>query len=316
MWIGLLGPLEVRVGGVRVELAGRRSSIVLATLAMSAGRAVGPQTLADHVWGEELPDSATSSLHSLIMRLRKVTGPDVIRTVPAGYLLDVDPDRVDLLRFRRLVDDAAREQDGEKARFLLGEALGLWRGEPLAGLVSEALRRDVAPGLVEEQLVALERSIGLDLAAGIDTALVSQLRELVGRHPLRETLWRLLITAQDAAGHRADALSSYHRLRVQLRERLGVGPNQVSSRTCISGCWSARTPLRPARVQPHRRASGRTVTSCRGTPRTSSGEIASSTRCWRPCRMVRVAPMRSRSRRSTESPGSGRRRWRSIWRTG
>jgi hypothetical protein len=43
----------------------------------------------------------------------------------AGYLLDVDPDQVDLLRFRRLVDEVGRVDD---ARELLGEGLGLWPG--------------------------------------------------------------------------------------------------------------------------------------------------------------------------------------------
>jgi DNA-binding SARP family transcriptional activator/tetratricopeptide (TPR) repeat protein len=222
--IRVLGPLQVRSGVARLVLPGQRPSIVLASLAMSAGRMVSLETLAGHVWGEQLPLSATDSLRSLVSRLRLVVGSTAIQTTAAGYLLDVDPDQVDLLRFRRLVDEAGRVDDAGKARELLGEGLGLWRGDPLSGLASERLRRDVVPGLIEEYLSALERRIGLDLAAGLHGALVAELRELVGRHPLRESLWYLLITAQDEAGRRADALASYHQLRTDLRERLGVEP--------------------------------------------------------------------------------------------
>ncbi|MEY9864279.1 DNA-binding SARP family transcriptional activator/Tfp pilus assembly protein PilF [Catenulispora sp. GAS73] len=221
---GVLGSLQVRLGDAHLVVPGRRPSIVLASLAMSAGRMVTLETLADHVWADQLPLSATDSLRSLVSRLRSVVGPATIQTMAAGYLLDVDPDQVDLLRFRRLLDEAGVADDPGKARDLLGAALSLWRGDPLAGLNSERLQRDVVPGLVEEHLAALERRIRLDLAAGLQCALVAELRELVSRHPLRESLWRLLITAQDEAGRRADALETYHRLRIELRERLGVEP--------------------------------------------------------------------------------------------
>jgi DNA-binding SARP family transcriptional activator/tetratricopeptide (TPR) repeat protein len=223
--IGLLGPLQVHSGGQSVALAGRRCPVVLATLALSAGRTVTSQALVDDVWGEQLPRSATASLHSLMTRLRTAVGATAIRTVSAGYILDVDPDQVDLLRFRRLLGDATRTEEPEKARALLGEALSLWRGDPLDGLASDRLQRDVAPGLVEERLAAVERRIGLDLAAGYHNDLIAELLELTGRHPLRETLWRHLIVAQDEAGRRADALNSYHRLRSELRRRIGVEPS-------------------------------------------------------------------------------------------
>ena len=225
VWVDVLGPLRLRTGGSEVSVPGRRPSTVLACLALSAGRTVSLETLVDHVWGEQLPLSAGASLHNVVARLRRVVGPDVIRTVPAGYVLDVEPEHVDLLRFRRLVDDARRARDLVKERLLLAEALELWRGEPLPGLPSDTLRRAVVPALVEEYLAVLERRIALDLEAGAHGELIGELRELVGRYPLRETLWHHLITAQDHAGRRADALDSYRRLRTEMRERLGVEPN-------------------------------------------------------------------------------------------
>jgi len=78
--IGVLGPLQVHSGEARVTLPGRRPSIVLASLAMSAGRMVSLETLADHVWGDQLPLSATDSLRSLVSRLRLVVGSTARKT--------------------------------------------------------------------------------------------------------------------------------------------------------------------------------------------------------------------------------------------
>ena len=55
-----------------------------------------------------------------------------------GYVLEVDPEDVDLQRFRQLALAARDRQrpDDERAR-LLRAALDLWRGEPLADLPGE-----------------------------------------------------------------------------------------------------------------------------------------------------------------------------------
>jgi two-component SAPR family response regulator len=49
-----------------------------------------------------------------------------------GYQLRVDPDDVDVLRFRRLVNDAGRGERSDAERVQrLDEALALWRGTAL-----------------------------------------------------------------------------------------------------------------------------------------------------------------------------------------
>ena len=223
--VGLLGPLEIRHGGQLVDLPGARGRVVLATLALSAGRPVAEAALVDRVWSSRLPQSARASLTTHIMRLRRVVGGDAIRTTASGYLLDVDADQVDVLRFRRLTAEAARERDPDQARRLLTEALDLWRGEPLDALDSETLRRDLVPALIEERLLALQRRIELDLASGEHARLTGQLRELTSRHPLHEPFWRQLITALAVGGRTAEALDAYGRLRMNLREQLGVDPS-------------------------------------------------------------------------------------------
>ncbi len=226
--VRLLGPLEVWRAGACVEVGGERARIVLATMALSAGRPVSAAAIAERVWGEHPPQSVEASLSSHMTRLRRALGEGAIRSVAAGYVLGVDPEHVDVLRFRRLAADAARQQDPEKSRELLASALGLWRGEPLEGLPAESFQRDVVPALVEERLSAVQRRIDLDLAAEPSdeqyAELTTELLGLVGRHPLREPLWRQLITVLAAGGRRADALDAYEQLRVRLREQLGTDP--------------------------------------------------------------------------------------------
>src|SRR4029077_5671899 len=81
-----------------------------------------------------------------------------------------------------------------------------------------------APVLGEDRLLALERRVDLDLAAGAHAEVLSELIGLTARHPLREALWRQLITALAACGRHADALEAYAKLRTALREELGVEP--------------------------------------------------------------------------------------------
>jgi Bacterial transcriptional activator domain len=47
---------------------------------------------------------------------------------------------------------------------------------------------------------------------------------MVDRHPLRESLWELLITALYGSGRQADALAAYQRLRRILADELGIEP--------------------------------------------------------------------------------------------
>jgi len=225
--VNLLGPVEIRRAGQLVRTGGGRMTVVLAALALSVGRPVGTSALIEAVWDSHLPQSAAGSLQNHVLRLRRVLGADAIRTTPTGYLLDLEPDQVDLWRFRRLAGEAAAvaARDPRAARALLVEALALWRGEPLDGLASEELRRDAVPALVEERLAALDRRIELDFAAGRHADTIVELRATVAKHPLRETSWWHLIAALAAAGRKAEALDRYHEIQARLRDRLGTYPS-------------------------------------------------------------------------------------------
>ena len=191
---------------------------------MSAGRPVGVSRLAELIWPEQLPKRVRPSVQTLVARVRAVV-PDVIVTAADGYQLNIDPDRVDLLLFRRLARAANDAADSATAAGLLDQALALWRDEPLSDLQSSAIQRDVVPALVEERLLAVQQRVELDLAAGRHSWIVAELQALIGRYPLREPLWGQLIRALAASGRPAEAIQQYYRARAILAEELGVDPS-------------------------------------------------------------------------------------------
>ena len=101
-----------------------------------AGQVVSTDRLLDELWGEHPPKTATTSLQNMVSQLRKLLGADVLVTRPPGYVLQVEPEQVDAVRFERLVADARGKPPEERAQ-RLREALALWRGPPLADLEFE-----------------------------------------------------------------------------------------------------------------------------------------------------------------------------------
>jgi DNA-binding SARP family transcriptional activator len=222
--VRLLGPFEASVGGRLVTLTTGRPRTVLAVLAMSADQPVSVDRLAAALWSDDQPCNTRRAVQTYVARLRTVLGAATIDRTANGYVLRTDPDRVDTLRFLRLLEAAEQATDTTTERARLDEALALWRGTPFDGLHSDWLAHTHAPRLVEPYLVAVERRIDLDLAGGLHLSLIGRLRELTSRYPLREPLWVRLLAALDGCGRPAEALEQYERIRVRLAEELGTEP--------------------------------------------------------------------------------------------
>lgn len=222
MRFGVLGPLRVD-GGQAPGPAKHRT--LLAALLLSAREQVPVDRLRSVVWDDRPPASAESVLRVYVSALRKIV--DGIRTVPGGYLLDVERDEVDCHRFERLVAEArSMRAAGQVARAAdgFGAALALWRGQVLADVESSVLRRAHGVPLEELRLTALEERVELDLRLGRGAEVVGELRALVGAHPLRERAWVRLIEALHQAGRRSEALGAYQDARRTLVEELGLEP--------------------------------------------------------------------------------------------
>ena len=221
----VLGPLEVADEGGPVALGGQKQRALLALLLIHAGETVAVDRLVDQLWGEEPPRTATTSLQNFVSQLRKLLGPDVLETKPPGYVLHADETTFDRARFEQLVAKARRAPPEERVQ-LLREALGLWRGPPLADFAYESFAQGEIQRLEELRLDALEQRLDAELALGSGAELVAELESLVATHPLRERLRGHLMVALYRSGRQAEALSAYHDGRSALVEELGIEPSR------------------------------------------------------------------------------------------
>jgi DNA-binding SARP family transcriptional activator len=123
-----------------------------------------------------------------------------------------------------LTDSAADAGLGDRDRAaLLGRALSLWRGSPLAGLTGAWVER-VRTGWHARRLDATVRWAEAELRLGRATDVVVALADLVAEHRFVEPLPAAFIGALHASGRSAEALAYYATTRRRLVEELGTEP--------------------------------------------------------------------------------------------
>ncbi len=220
----VLGPLEVVDGGQAVDLPRRKHRALLAALLLHAPEPVSPDRLIEELWGESPPRTARDALQNYVSLLRKALGADVLVTREAGYVLDVAPDQIDLGRFERLCAEARAAADVAERTGSLREALGLWRGPPLADLAYEPFAALEIARLEELRLAAREELIDAELELGRHADLVPELERLIEEHRFNEHLRGQLMLALYRAGRQAEALEAYQEARRELDEELGLEP--------------------------------------------------------------------------------------------
>jgi YVTN family beta-propeller protein len=221
----ILGPLEVLEDGRPLALGGSKQCALLAILLLHANEVVSRDRLIDALWGASPPETSQTALQVHVSQLRKILGRDAIVTRAPGYLIRVEDGELDVERFERLVE-TARGQEPAATSELLREALGLWRGPPLAEVNSVASAGAERARLDEERLAALEQRVAADLELGRHVELVPELEGLVREHPVRERLRGQLMLALYRCGRQADALEVYRTGRRLLDEELGLEPGQ------------------------------------------------------------------------------------------
>jgi two-component SAPR family response regulator len=129
----------VAVGGRRVTVGGPKPRALLAVLVLDVGRVVSVDRLVDELWPGTPPETAKHAVQVYVSQLRKALGEVVAREGP-GYVLEVEPDAIDVHRFSRMAQeghDELREGRVTEAAETLRAALGLWRGPALVDFAYE-----------------------------------------------------------------------------------------------------------------------------------------------------------------------------------
>jgi DNA-binding SARP family transcriptional activator len=233
MEIRLLGPVELLTERGPVPIGSAKQRALLAFMALNPQRLLTYDALIDGLWGDAPPDATVEALRFHVSRLRgilrEVDGADRLRTRPRGYQLVLDEEAVDALRFERFIAGARLARSEGAAPDAVSRAfrdgLDLWVGTALADINGEPFVVGERRRLEELRLAATEDYFAAELAVGRHSEAVGELERMVDRHPLRERLWELLITALYRSGRQADALAAYQRVRRILADELGIEPS-------------------------------------------------------------------------------------------
>src|SRR6266700_5667585 len=241
MRFGILGPLAAERDGRPLDVGRYKQRALLIALLVEANDVVPVDRLLEWLWPGEHAPAAAATLHSYVSRLRRVLEPErapravasLLVTRAPGYLLRVDPDQVDALRFERLAEQgqlALQRGDPGQASVLLREALGLWRGRALADVVFEEAARSAVTRLETLRLGAVANRIDADLALGRHLEVVAELQQLVGEQPLHERFRAQLMLALYRSGQQAEALEQYRQGREVLAGEFGLEPGPALQR--------------------------------------------------------------------------------------
>ncbi|OIJ89366.1 hypothetical protein BIV23_41615 [Streptomyces monashensis] len=225
----VLGSFEVRRGGASVKLPNGKRRLLLAILALNAGKAVHQDTLVDLLWGDAPPARAHRLLGEYVRTTRQAltpSEPECIDRVGRGFRLNKDLIRRDVDEFLELSELgrlALGTKSYEQAVELTGRALRLWRGTVLQDI--DALRD------LPELTALLRKRIrtALDLAdahaaRGSFGEALDQLEPLAERDPFNESIQARVLVTLARSGQQAEALSRYHALSALLNRELGLRP--------------------------------------------------------------------------------------------
>ncbi len=227
--VRLLGPVSLACAGREVGIGSPKQRVILAMLALSPRVTV--DAIADALWRDTPPASVAATVHTLVSRLRRTLqeagGGITIRSEGAGYVMDVDPERVDVNRFEAAVAAGRRclaeGSTADGARWLR-EGLSLWRGPALDDVSDRDFARISATRLDEARLRAAEELAEAELACGAPAAALEMLEPLLARYPFHERLRGQQMLALYRLGRQADALAAFQDLRHCLAEELGLEP--------------------------------------------------------------------------------------------
>ncbi len=256
---------RILVNGRTVVPGSPKERLILTVLAHSAGEVVPTHTLIRHVWGNDASPSIRPSVYSAMTRIRnrlRDAGADpLLVSRSQGYVLEIAPEAVDYNRVRRLYEEAGTRLGGGERRVaagLLGQALALWEGEPLAevrGAWADALRRRIAAFRLRVLVRWAEAQTGL----GEYGAVLERLADDADRWPGDGALACYRMRALAATGRQAEAVECCNARRMTLRARKATERADACAGRVTARSGTRKALVRgacPACRRPHRAGRG------------------------------------------------------------
>jgi len=252
----LLGGFDLEApGGGKLTLPTRKDRLLLAYLALNAGRPHARERLAGLLWGDRGEAQARDSLKQALAGIRQAfrqAGLDPLRADRESVAFEPEGIEVDAVEFARLAT-ATTAPD---------RAAALYRGDLLDGIdgvtaeFDEWLRPererlgDLAVRVLEQLALALTPN-------GVGDDWLRLGRRLITRDHLREPVYRALMRLHARKGERTEALKLYAACREALKQDLHVEPDAQTEelyRDILTDRMSAspvapavvRTPARPS----------------------------------------------------------------------
>ena len=231
--IQLCGRLVVELGARRVEdaLPGANGRLLFAYLVLNRARRMGREDLLMAVYGEQATPDHHPRLSVLLSKLRRVVGPELLAgrseielVLPPGAFVDVE----------------AALEAGHRAESHIanGEWAEAWGP---AGVAYHVANRPLLQGQDRPWLEEWRRRLDDVRLRGLECFAAARLglsgptlpqaedcgRRLIELAPYRESGHRILMEALERRGNVAEALLVYDRLRVLLRDELGIAPGSA-----------------------------------------------------------------------------------------
>jgi DNA-binding SARP family transcriptional activator len=229
--IQLCGRLVARLDGQRVEgsLPGALGAVLFAYLVLNRRRRIDRDELLIAVYGEEAPPGHRPRLNVLLSKVRRVLGPELLvgraqleLLLPADAFVDVEA-----------ALEALHRAESHVAN---GEWAAAWGP---SGVAYHVATRPLLRGHDRPWLDDWRRRLDDVRVRGLECFAAARLglggptlpqaadcaRQLIELAPFRETGHLILIEALERSGNVAEALRAYERLRITLRDELGVAPS-------------------------------------------------------------------------------------------
>jgi len=240
-------------GGGELTLPTRKDRLLLAYLALSAGKPQTRDRLAGLLWGDRAETQARDSLKQALAGIRQAfrqAALDPVRADRESVAFVMDGIEVDAVEFARLAADT----------HAFDRAVALYRGNLLDGI-------DGVTAEFEEWLRSERERLG-DLAArvleqlalsstpnGVSDEAIRLGRCLLAQDRLREPVYRALMGLHARRGERTEALKLYTACRDALMQDLGVAPDAKTEelyRDILTDRSSAPSPVSEAEPTPAR----------------------------------------------------------------